>query len=181
MTTNKRLFISESHGDSNRCTPCRGNPINTPHSCISCGQRIATFHKVVNSDRQSHCSREKGLPTQSTARRLTDPWVRTQFLSEDSHWSSGGKATLCWRYTTRLTGPISIAYDWYIQYLLVGANPSVLHRHKRGLQPPKCPTRSQVIQSQHSLKWNGVKHLSPTRGLSTTWRPPKSICTPSNG
>jgi hypothetical protein len=24
--TNKRLFISESHGDSNQCTPCRGKP-----------------------------------------------------------------------------------------------------------------------------------------------------------
>jgi hypothetical protein len=24
--TNKRLLISESRGDSNRCTPCRGNP-----------------------------------------------------------------------------------------------------------------------------------------------------------
>jgi hypothetical protein len=25
-TTNKRLLISETHGDSNRCTPCRGKP-----------------------------------------------------------------------------------------------------------------------------------------------------------
>jgi hypothetical protein len=24
--TNKRLLISESHSDSNRCTPCRENP-----------------------------------------------------------------------------------------------------------------------------------------------------------
>jgi hypothetical protein len=24
--TNKRLLISESHGDSNQCTPCRGKP-----------------------------------------------------------------------------------------------------------------------------------------------------------
>jgi hypothetical protein len=24
--TNKRLLISESRGDSNRCTPCRGKP-----------------------------------------------------------------------------------------------------------------------------------------------------------
>jgi hypothetical protein len=52
---------------------------------ISCGQRIATFHEVVNSDRLSHCSREKGLPTQYTACRLIDPQVRTQFLSQDSH------------------------------------------------------------------------------------------------
>jgi hypothetical protein len=54
---------------------------------------------------------------------------------------------------TRLTGPISPACDWYVQYLLVEANPSVLNRHRRGLQPPKGPTQAQVIQSQHSLKW----------------------------
>jgi hypothetical protein len=34
---------------------------------------------------QGHYSREKGLPTQSTPRRLTDPQVRTQFLSQDNH------------------------------------------------------------------------------------------------
>jgi hypothetical protein len=73
--------------------------------CISHGQRIATFHLVINSDGQSHCSWEKELPTQSITRRLTDLWVCTQFLSQDSHWSSGGKATLCWRQGTRLTGP----------------------------------------------------------------------------
>jgi hypothetical protein len=28
---------------------------------ISCGQRIATFCEVINSDGQSHCSQEKGL------------------------------------------------------------------------------------------------------------------------
>jgi hypothetical protein len=31
MATNKWLLISESHSDSNRCTPCRENLINTPH------------------------------------------------------------------------------------------------------------------------------------------------------
>jgi hypothetical protein len=35
----------------------------------------------------------------------------------------------------RFTRPISPTYDQYVQYLLVGANPSVLNRHKRGLQP----------------------------------------------
>jgi hypothetical protein len=43
---------------------------------------------VINRVGQSHCSREKGLPTQSTARRQTDPRVRTQFLSWANQWSS---------------------------------------------------------------------------------------------
>jgi hypothetical protein len=120
---------------------------------ISHGQHIATFHEVVNSGGQSHCSWAKGLPTQSTARRLTDLWVHTQFISQDSHWSSGGKTNHYWRQATRLTGLISLTYD--VQYLLTGVNSSVLNWHRRGLQPPKGLARSQVIQSQHSHKWNG--------------------------
>jgi hypothetical protein len=33
-TTNKRLLISESHGDLNRCTPCRGKTRPTRHVCF---------------------------------------------------------------------------------------------------------------------------------------------------
>jgi hypothetical protein len=32
MAANKRLLISESHGDSNRCTPSRGILTNMPHA-----------------------------------------------------------------------------------------------------------------------------------------------------
>jgi hypothetical protein len=46
---------------------------------------LATLRTVVNSDGQSHGSQEKGLPTQFTARRLTDLRVRTQFISRASH------------------------------------------------------------------------------------------------
>jgi hypothetical protein len=73
---------------------------------ISHDPHITTFHRVVNSDRQSHCSWEKWLLTQSTAQQLIDQRVCTQFLSRVSHWSSGGKVTLYWCQTTRLTRPI---------------------------------------------------------------------------
>jgi hypothetical protein len=145
--TNKRLLISESHGDSNWCTPCRGKPNQhdmyafhasprTP-AYASCRQSpyVATFREVFNNDEQSHCSREKGLSTQSSAHRLIDPWVHTQFLSWASHWSSGGKATLCRQLATRLTKPISPTCDQYVQYLLAGGNPLVLNWHRRELQP----------------------------------------------
>jgi hypothetical protein len=145
--TNKRLIISESHGDSNRCTPYRGKPdqhtTRFPRSVrvwsttirISCGSHIATFHTVVNRFKQIHCNREEGLLTQSTTRQPSDPRVRTQLLSHNSKWSSGEKSSFCWQPTTRLTGPISPTYDRYVQYLLVGANRTVLNRHRRGLQP----------------------------------------------
>jgi hypothetical protein len=35
----------------------------------------------------------------------------------------------------QLTGPITPACDQYVQYLLMGPNPSVLNQHRRGLQP----------------------------------------------
>jgi hypothetical protein len=54
---------------------------------------------------RSHCSREKGLPTQSPARRLTDPRVRTQFLSRANQWSSGESQTSINSRLLGLPGP----------------------------------------------------------------------------
>jgi hypothetical protein len=63
----------------------------------------------------------------------------------------GAKPTFCWWLTTRFTGPISPACDRYVQYLLAGANPSVLNRHRRGLQPWRCR-----IFTLHSLTFPTV-------------------------
>jgi hypothetical protein len=148
--TNKRLLISESHGDLNRCIPCRGKPdqhatrfarsarVWSKTIRFSRGPHIATFRETPTDLDRSHCSREKGLPTQSTAHQLTDPRVHTQLLSWASQWSRGRKTSSCWWPITRLTRPISPACDRYVQYLLTEANPSVLNRHRRGLQPWRC-------------------------------------------
>jgi hypothetical protein len=70
--TNKWLLISESHGDSNRCTPCRGKSDQhaTRFPCsiriwskiirISRGPHIAIFCTVVNRFERVHCPREEG-------------------------------------------------------------------------------------------------------------------------
>jgi hypothetical protein len=148
--TNKRLLISESRSDLNRCTSCRENPDQhaTHFPCsvrvwsmtirISRGPHIATFHVVVNRFEHIHCTREEGLPTQSTAHWSSDSRVRTQLLSHNSQWSSGEKSSFCWRPTTKLTRPTPPACDWYVQYLLAGANQMVLNWHRRGLQPWRC-------------------------------------------
>jgi hypothetical protein len=55
--------------------------------------------------------------------------------------SSGEKSSSCWQPTTRLTGPISLACDRYVQYLLAGANRTILNRHGWGataLEVPAC-------------------------------------------
>jgi hypothetical protein len=115
-------------------------PVHVRLAYASCGRSpyVATFHTVVDRFEQIHCTREEGLPTQSTSRRPFDPRVRTQLLSHNSQWSSGEESSFCWQPATRLTGPISPACDRYIQYLLARANRTVLNRHRRGLQPWRC-------------------------------------------
>jgi hypothetical protein len=71
--TNKRLLISESRGDSNRCTPCRGKP--DQHATYAShasprtpGVRLlravpvrGNLSWVIDKVEQAHCSREEGL------------------------------------------------------------------------------------------------------------------------
>jgi hypothetical protein len=56
----------------------------------SCGAVpvCGNFPRAADRVGRSHCSREKGFPTQSPARRPTDPRVHTQFLSRANQWSS---------------------------------------------------------------------------------------------
>jgi hypothetical protein len=99
---------------------------------------VATFYETSIDLDISHCSREKGLPTQSTSCRLTDPRVHTQLLSRASQWSRGRKPS-SWRWpTTRFTRSISPAYDRYVQYLLMAANRTIINRHRWGLHPWRC-------------------------------------------
>jgi hypothetical protein len=137
--TNKRLLISEIHGDSNRCTPYRGKSDQHDTYASHASPRMpgirvlwvvpvrGNFSRVIDKVEQGHCSREKGLPTQSTSRRLIDPHVRTQFLSRANLEPVGARPSIYRQQATRLTGFISPACDWCIQYLLTWANSSVLN------------------------------------------------------
>jgi hypothetical protein len=119
--TNKRLLISESHSDSNQCTPYRGKPdehatrfpltvnVWSTTICISHGPHITTFHTVINRFEQIHCTREERLPTQSTARRPSDLWVRTQLLSHNTNRAVGKSQASVDNLLLGLPGP----YHWY--------------------------------------------------------------------
>jgi hypothetical protein len=143
---NKQLLISESHADSNQCTPCRENldqhATRFPRSvrvwlstiCISRGPHISTFHES-STELDGCTSPKKKCSWLHFSARLSGPWDPPQFLSQHNYWSSVLKTSICWLQTTRLTGPISPACDQYVQYLLTGANPLVLNRHRWGLQP----------------------------------------------
>jgi hypothetical protein len=168
--TNKRLLISESHGDSNRCTLCRGKPDQhitlfwrLVHVCsktirISRGPHITIFRTFVNNFEQIQCTWEEGLPTQSTTRWPTDLWVHTQLLSHNRQWSSGEKSSFCWQPTTRLTGPISPTCDCYVQYLLAGPTHRFLTDIGGGYNlggaslPHTTPRPSQPVVSTFHLR-----------------------------
>jgi hypothetical protein len=103
--TNKRLLIFKSHDDSNWCTPCRRKPDQHDTYASHISPRTPGVHFlwtvrvrgnlswVTDRVRESHYSWQKGLPTQSTAHRLTDPRVHIQFLSWANQWSSGESQT----------------------------------------------------------------------------------------
>jgi hypothetical protein len=69
------VLISESRGDSNRCTPCRRklhqhatwfpHSIHVWHSTIhiSCGPHIASFREIIKSDGQSHAPEKRAPDT----------------------------------------------------------------------------------------------------------------------
>jgi hypothetical protein len=72
--------------------------------------------------------------------------------------SSGEKSSSYWQPITRLTGSISSARDGYVQYLLVGANRTVLNRHSRELQPWRCRLATYPL----SHLSNQLSSLSPS-------------------
>jgi hypothetical protein len=114
---NKRLLISESHGDLNQCTPCRGKPDQHDMYAFHVSPRTSDVHFlqavpvrgnrswVTDRVRQSHCSWEKWLPTQSTTHRLSNPRVHTQSLSWANQWSSGESQTSVDSSLLGLPGP----------------------------------------------------------------------------
>jgi hypothetical protein len=158
--TNKRLLISESHGDSNQCTPCRGSPNQhdtyashaSPHT-----PSVRFLHAIPvrgnlshwpNKVGQIHCSRLH-LST-----RLSGPWDPPQFLSQHSHWSSALKPNIYWQQAIRFTGPISPTCVRYAQYLLTGSNPSILNQHRRGLQKPWNSHNTLTALSFRGFHWS---------------------------
>jgi hypothetical protein len=142
--TNKRLLISKSRGDSNQCTPCRGKPDqHTTYASHASPRTLGVcflwavpirgnLSRVIDRVEQSHCSWEEGLPTQSTARCWPIHGSVPSFSPEPANEAVGAKPSIYRWPATRLIGPITPVCDRYVQYLLVGANRTVLNRHRWG-------------------------------------------------
>jgi hypothetical protein len=103
------------------------------------------------------------------------------FSPEPTNEAVGAKPTFCWWLATRLTEPIPLTCDRYVQYLLVGANPSVLNRHRWGLQPWRCQFSTYhsptfPIDSLHfppkglsGLQLNHIPLIKPKLSLRNLW------------
>jgi hypothetical protein len=146
--------------------------------------------RVIDRVEQAHCSREEGLLTQSTSRHWLIRGSVPSFSPEPANEAVGAKPSIYQWPTTRLTGPISPVCDRYVQYLLAGANRTVLNRHRRGattlevlafhvplpdllhqLSPlsPSGPARSPFNQAPWIKPHRWVlKDIWPPRGPSTT-------------
>jgi hypothetical protein len=66
---------------------------------------------------------------------LPSSWVTSFPLPHDSLGVGDRGFSQVVTQLHQLTGPITPACDRYVQYLLTGTNPSVLNRHRWGLQP----------------------------------------------
>jgi hypothetical protein len=128
--TNKRLLISESHGDSNRCTPYRGKPDQHATYASHSSPRtsgICFLRAVPVRDNLSLApTKSKHAPTPGESlgnqRQTARPssWVTSFVLPCDSpevgERGFGPMVTQLHQFA----GPISPAYIWYVQYLLTG-------------------------------------------------------------
>jgi hypothetical protein len=183
--TNKQLLISESHGNLNRCTPCRGKldqhathfprlvRVWSKTICFSRGSHIATFRTVVNKFEQIHCSWEEGLlTTLSLAEWSAGPYPASLPNQPLKQW---GKPSFCWQPTTRFTRPTNTSMWSVCSILAHRGNSSVLNGHMQdysleGASFPHTTPRpvSNLTKFYQLNRRFEFKNLWPPRGLSTT-------------
>jgi hypothetical protein len=159
LLRDKQLLIYESHGDLNRCTPYRGKPDthDTYASHASPRTPLICFLRVV------HVRGNLSLAINSVGRtllllriRIPDTILNTvadRSACPSPIFSPNTSIEVVMKAKHPLMNKlhqfnrsITPACDRYVQYLLAGANPSVLTRHQRGLQPWRC----QLATSHYS-------------------------------
>jgi hypothetical protein len=79
--------------------------------------------------------RAPGIIPSMPADRSVDPYLVFLPSQPMKQWR---KPNIHQQQATKFIGTISLACDQYVQYLLIGANRTVLNRHRRGLQPWRC-------------------------------------------
>jgi hypothetical protein len=189
--TNKRLLISESRGDSNRCTPYRGNPTNTTrtlptsvhvrptYSSYGWSPYVATFHTdPTELDRFTapNSTSQPGWVVRGTclnfspntaieAVRLTQTSVDNRLLGLPSpyHRHTIGTFNTCsWVPTPRSLTNTGGGY--HIENLRIATALSPSFPFEGSTDPPNGPARSQIIHNNYQLNWRGKQTINLMSG-----------------
>jgi hypothetical protein len=177
--TNKRLLISESHGDSNWGTPCRGKTRPTQHVRFPCQSTYVrrtlpaggprtwqpfTSHRQSWTESLLPRKKDPNIIPSTLTDRSADPYTVSLPSQPMKQWR---KPNIHQQQATRFTGPISPACDRYVQYLLTGANRTVLNRHRWVLQPWRC----RLVTYPLPDLLNQLSPLSPSGPARSPFQP----------
>jgi hypothetical protein len=147
--TNKRLLISESHDDSNRCTSYRGKPDQHATYVFHSSPRTpgVCFLRAVPVRDNLSLAPTKSKQTPTPGRSLGNQiQTGSAVIFGDiipppmrQPWSRGERGfDPIVTQLHQLTGLISPVCDRYVQYLFTGANWTLLNRHGWRLEPWRC-------------------------------------------
>jgi hypothetical protein len=128
--------------------PAGENPTNTSYTLPTpvkarpvyafCGQSLyMTIFQWLPRSRNRPLHPKEVLATKDRLAQLSS-WVTSFLLPCDSPGVGERGFGPMVTQLHQLTGPISLACDRYVQYLLAGANRTILNRHCQGLQPWRC-------------------------------------------
>jgi hypothetical protein len=131
-----RIDVHPAGENPTNTTRTLPTPVHVRPAYASCGWSpyVATFHEPP-TELDEVTALEKRAPDtilSTPADLSTGPYLVSLPSQLMKQWR---KPNIHQQLATRFTGSISPACDRYVQYLLMGANRTVLNRHRRGLQP----------------------------------------------
>jgi hypothetical protein len=115
-------------------------PVHICPAYTSCGRSpsVATIHELSTELSRATAPKKRG--SRHNPQHTGWPTCRSvpSFSPKPTNEAVRAKSIIYRQQATRLTELIWPACDRYVQYLLTGANPLVLNRHRRELQPWRC-------------------------------------------
>jgi hypothetical protein len=172
---NKRLLISESRGDSNRCTPCRGKPDQhdtyasygrSPWQPFVSHQQswtdaLLSRKSAPDSTSQSGwvvcgtcLSLSPNTAIEAVCLRQAHVGGRLLGLSGPYHRHKIDTLNTC----SRVPAPWSLidtGGGYHIENLRIATTLSLPFPSEGSTDPPNGPTPSQIIHNNYQLSWRG--------------------------
>jgi hypothetical protein len=188
--TNKRLLVSESHGDSNRCIPCKGKVDQHDTYAFHASSRTPSIRFLWAVPVRGNLSQT----TNSVVRTLLLPRKRSpDTIPSPAEWSTGSPpsfspntaieavmkakhlsiagyyrhAISTFNTCSRVPTPRSLTdtgSDYHIENLRIVTALSPPFLFKGSTDPPNGPVRSQIIHNNYQLNWRLKQPLNLVSG-----------------